>query len=266
MVKAANDNGLGVPPGELEYRVRMSFANLLRVIRGVGKQDRVLADLEGIAAITKPTAGDYIKRTETLNRVVDGLLSWHPDGHVYGHRASLEQSICEASLRLVAARLDGNQMQEGKAQADFWGSISAAWEDRENARETARQEELQGYIHSAVQREARLASARTANDNIVGIAGNAGCYVYFVTDGEAIKIGKANNPRSRLSGLQTSHHKDLAILALTPGDETLERELHRAFHVRRLRGEWFEDCPEIRALIDDINSGRYAASAGRKAA
>lgn len=32
-------------------------------------------------------------------------------------------------------------------------------------------------------------------------------FVYFVSDGESIKIGKANNVKSRLSGLQTGHAK-----------------------------------------------------------
>src|SRR5690554_1648277 len=37
-------------------------------------------------------------------------------------------------------------------------------------------------------------------------------YVYFVSDGEAIKIGKAKDPKNRVSGIQTSTARPLTIL------------------------------------------------------
>lgn len=68
--------------------------------------------------------------------------------------------------------------------------------------------------------------------------------VYFVRLGNRIKIGWSTNLAQRLSNLQPEE-----VLAVIPGDTTLERELHRRFAKHRVVGEWFEDCPSIRAYI-----------------
>ena len=75
-------------------------------------------------------------------------------------------------------------------------------------------------------------------------------FVYFMSDGEAIKIGKANDIKARLSGLQTSTHRPISVLGAVAGGYRKERLLHRMFADRRLRGEWFEDCAEIRDYVD----------------
>jgi hypothetical protein len=75
--------------------------------------------------------------------------------------------------------------------------------------------------------------------------------VYFIGDGDAIKIGKANDVKTRLSSLRTGTHKTLTCLGVTKGGRRKERELHRQFEQHHIAGEWFKDCPEIRAYIKD---------------
>lgn len=78
-------------------------------------------------------------------------------------------------------------------------------------------------------------------------------FVYFI--GAAIgpiKIGIAEQPRTRLKILQTSYPYDLSILAMTPGPRSLEMEYHRKFAMHRLRGEWFERHEDILAAIREI--------------
>ena len=74
-------------------------------------------------------------------------------------------------------------------------------------------------------------------------------FVYFVSDGEAIKIGKANDPKRRLGGIQTGTARPLSLLGVVPGGRRMERRIHREFQAHRLRGEWFADCAEIRSYI-----------------
>jgi hypothetical protein len=73
--------------------------------------------------------------------------------------------------------------------------------------------------------------------------------VYFISDGTAIKIGVSTDPSRRVKGLQTSHHRQLQVLATIPGGYEKEAELHGIFASTRLAGEWFEDTPELRAYI-----------------
>jgi hypothetical protein len=79
--------------------------------------------------------------------------------------------------------------------------------------------------------------------------------VYFVQVGEAgaIKIGIARDPASRLASLQTGHHEDLHIRALTHGGAEQERAYHEQFAAHRLRGEWFAPHPDILAEIERLS-------------
>lgn len=79
-------------------------------------------------------------------------------------------------------------------------------------------------------------------------------YVYFIGAASGpIKIGIAIRPPARLSGLQTSHHEKLELLATCEGDLELEKAYHRRFAANRLSGEWFERTPEIEAEIERLN-------------
>jgi len=82
--------------------------------------------------------------------------------------------------------------------------------------------------------------------------------VYFVRagDGGPIKIGTARNVNARLDTLQIGSSEELTLLALIPGDEKVERKLHREFRHLRIRGEWFEPAPELLARIAELSSVR----------
>jgi hypothetical protein len=54
------------------------------------------------------------------------------------------------------------------------------------------------------------------------------------------KIGKADDPRARLRGLQTGSPSRLDLVGTLPGDRSEEARLHRLFDARRVRGEWFD--------------------------
>ncbi len=64
--------------------------------------------------------------------------------------------------------------------------------------------------------------------------------VYFISDGERVKIGFTANLALRLKQLQTGHWARLKVVATIPGaTRATERLLHRALQECRLGGEWF---------------------------
>lgn len=74
--------------------------------------------------------------------------------------------------------------------------------------------------------------------------------VYFIQAGDngPIKIGVATDPRRRLINMRTAHPDVLSLLAVMPGDATLESAMHRRFAGQRIRGEWFAPTAELLAL------------------
>lgn len=82
--------------------------------------------------------------------------------------------------------------------------------------------------------------------------------VYYVRCGGAgglIKIGKAVDPRKRLSQLQTGSGETLTLLAVEPGGLDVERRRHRQFRAYRVRGEWFRAEPALLRHIEAVNAG-----------
>lgn len=67
-----------------------------------------------------------------------------------------------------------------------------------------------------------------------------GC-VYFVSDGEAVKIGWCWNMPRRLEILQTGNAKELKVIKtiLTLDPPKLEAALHKKYADHHIRGEWF---------------------------
>lgn len=76
-------------------------------------------------------------------------------------------------------------------------------------------------------------------------------FVYLITDGELVKIGKANSVPSRVNQLQTGNPRELWILAHGKFQypQTAEAELHACLEKYRKRGEWFS-FPE--SILDDV--------------
>lgn len=77
-----------------------------------------------------------------------------------------------------------------------------------------------------------------------------GSFVYFISDGEYIKIGKAKQPKQRLMELQTGNPKELKILWLIPckNDKAayyVEQSLHGLYRSYRQCGEWFDVLPKM---------------------
>jgi hypothetical protein len=79
--------------------------------------------------------------------------------------------------------------------------------------------------------------------------------LYFVRAGWAIKIGRTTNFKSRLRFIQAHTHEKVECLALIEGEGWREKALHKRFAKHRLRGEWFERCPEIEAKIERLSNG-----------
>lgn len=78
-------------------------------------------------------------------------------------------------------------------------------------------------------------------------------YVYFISDGEFIKIGFSGAPQTRLSDLQGASARTLTLLGMMPSTESGERETHQKFSHLRTRGEWFQDkTGEIAEFIANI--------------
>jgi hypothetical protein len=79
--------------------------------------------------------------------------------------------------------------------------------------------------------------------------------VYFVQCGGErgpVKIGTARNITGRFHDLQMGCPYGLRLLAARPGDRETERKLHSKFYRARIRGEWFEWCPEIAREVEII--------------
>ena len=90
-------------------------------------------------------------------------------------------------------------------------------------------------------------------------------YVYFVTDGDYIKIGVASDIYKRIKGIQTGNPKKVSLveyLEFQCKEYALfaEKELHRMFAERRTHGEWFDIANDydflmfIRRIDHDYNS------------
>jgi hypothetical protein len=71
--------------------------------------------------------------------------------------------------------------------------------------------------------------------------------VYFITDGEYTKIGKAKCAYTRLKALQTANARVLSLLYSFPGGLPLEKKLHNYFkeYQSEANNEWFK-IPHIK--------------------
>lgn len=85
-------------------------------------------------------------------------------------------------------------------------------------------------------------------------------YIYFISDGEMVKIGRAINVVSRLSSMQTSSTKPLTVLATFLAHNSIEKRIHLKFKNMRVRGEWFRLTPTLQRFINDVREGRDVVS------
>lgn len=74
-------------------------------------------------------------------------------------------------------------------------------------------------------------------------------HVYFIACDGRIKIGTSKNAEQRIAALRTLYHEPLVFLGCAPGGREFEQRVQREFEKFRTKGEWFRDCPELRAGI-----------------
>lgn len=83
-------------------------------------------------------------------------------------------------------------------------------------------------------------------------------HVYFITDGEYVKIGISIEVRGRLSGLQTANARPLLVAGVIPyGGQDFEAALHKKFAHLRAKGEWFKIAPELKSYIEYVGAVNY---------
>jgi hypothetical protein len=84
--------------------------------------------------------------------------------------------------------------------------------------------------------------------------------VYFIRAGEdgPVKIGSAERPDERLRDLQCGNATELTLMHVVGGWGPAERQIHKHYADRRIRGEWFQFCPsmsDVETFID-LDLGR----------
>lgn len=75
-------------------------------------------------------------------------------------------------------------------------------------------------------------------------------WIYFVSDGTAIKIGWSPKPAERCKSLATGNPRPLVVLAQIPGTLRDEKLLQRLLKPYQVRSEWFHARKPVLALVD----------------
>jgi hypothetical protein len=79
--------------------------------------------------------------------------------------------------------------------------------------------------------------------------------VYFISDGEFVKIGKSKNPDKRLREMQTGNpHKLELILVMEIGEEWQYHDLFRSYNFTR---EWFKIEGELAHFLTDNSAVEF---------
>lgn len=87
-------------------------------------------------------------------------------------------------------------------------------------------------------------------------------YVYFAKSGDRIKIGYSTNVAARMKAVGAYLEQPVEVLGVCRGGAVLERDLHNRLARHRLRGEWFADCEEVRAVIGVALNATTSSEAG----
>lgn len=73
--------------------------------------------------------------------------------------------------------------------------------------------------------------------------------VYFISDGEFVKIGVAREPMGRLKDLQVANARPLTLLFVIDGSFAEETQLHARFADYHKLGDWFRMEGELATFI-----------------
>lgn len=247
--------------------MRGLFANMLRCVRGAGKPMHLLSQMADV--IGHMEALDLSIGPAAANDVMlDAMQSWSetkealldmreadvgsPEHLQASRNFEREEAYCnvmKGSLQVIASRLVGQSTQESAGETEMSRGINEIFEIRRN-RETERF--LRESRAPVIRSQPRALSNPSSSDGRVD-------WLYFITDGTAIKIGVSNEPQKRLRGLQTAHHSKLTIIGTMAGGYQLEGELHARFAGDRMHGEWFRPSAALRDYIED-HAGISAAN------
>lgn len=85
-------------------------------------------------------------------------------------------------------------------------------------------------------------------------------YLYFISDGQHVKVGRAISVLNRLRALQVSHAKPLTVIAAVPSNHAVERDVHRAFRDFREKGEWFRHEGAFGTFLSRVVAGEHPAA------
>jgi hypothetical protein len=78
--------------------------------------------------------------------------------------------------------------------------------------------------------------------------------VYFITDGEFIKIGfSSKGADERMRSLATGSPRELTLLMVVPGSRRVEKYFHQLFGQAHERGEWFRKTERLMDYINKID-------------
>ena len=94
-------------------------------------------------------------------------------------------------------------------------------------------------------------------------------YVYFITDGEYVKIGVSNNVLKRIASLQTANARVLRLLDYKSSSDPyqLEDELHHKYRKYLVHYEWYnildKFIPKGHTLLDPTEVNKFFKTKGR---
>ena len=81
--------------------------------------------------------------------------------------------------------------------------------------------------------------------------------LYFVKCRDKIKIGISDSFDARISKLRRENAEDIEVLRIFHAEADtimeLERSLHQELSSVNVHHEWFEDCPQVRAAIEELD-------------
>lgn len=158
----------------------------------------------------------------------------------------------EIYLRFINRFLENGTLAIGEKR--YWGTTSSYIQTR-------------GIFWSPPKRKTPKASRRS---KLASVPKDNTDYVYLIRMGRTkfYKIGKSNDPTSRLASMQTASPYKLKLLHTFKADNATaaEEELHTIFHNQRQQGEWFKLSDEQRGRLLKINEfkANLAIMDGRK--
>lgn len=83
--------------------------------------------------------------------------------------------------------------------------------------------------------------------------------VYFIRYGASVKVGITADLTSRLAAIRRDGRRGAEVIAAVRGNHALERALHRKLRQHAMGGEWFRDCREVQAAIQNAINNFEAA-------